>query len=263
MQSSRFHQHYFDWEIAEKDNFSVVTSTVIHALKLSTKIGKPTKDLIVLDVGSGTGQYSFEIGKYVKKVIGVEPFKQAYISSLNKKKTYETGRKCTFYNTPIEEFSTNEKFDLVLCLATLEHMPNAEASFAKIFNYLKDGGIIYLTVPNKLWPYEYHYKLFFLSWLPLKYANAYVRYLRRGKSFEDSAYAKSYFGLKRFLNKFPCRYQFIIPEPGDKYLGQGDTSILYNFIKHFGIRLLKIFPYLMFLSKGFLVVITKQNKEDK
>jgi len=217
--------------------------------------------LVVLDVGSGTGQYSFEIAKKVKKVVGVEPFTEAYQRSLVKKKKYKIGKKCTFKNIPIEKYSTNQKYDLVLCLATLEHMPNAEASFKNIFNILNDGGMIYLTVPNKLWPYEYHYKLFFLSWLPLEIGNYYVRLMKKGMSFEDSAYAKSYFGLKRFFNSFPCKFEFLIPEPDEMFLGQGDTGVFYTIMKNVGIRLLKKFPFLMVFSKGFLVLITK--KENK
>lgn len=260
MRKKKFTQHYFSWKIAEKEKSQVVISTIRHVLKFSSRIGKPIKDLVVLDVGSGTGQYSFEIGKRVKKVIGVEPFRDAYLSALKKKKIYNVGDTCVFKNIPVEKIDTKMKFDLALCLATLEHMPNAEASFKKIFDLLNDGGMIYLTVPNKLWPYEYHYRLWFLSWFPLPYANLYVRMMNRGKSFEDSAYAKSFFGIKKFFNKFPCTYEFIIPDPEEEFLGQGDTSLFYTLIKNTGLRLLKRFSSLLFISKAFLVVITKQTK---
>jgi 2-polyprenyl-3-methyl-5-hydroxy-6-metoxy-1,4-benzoquinol methylase len=257
MLGEKFDQHYFNWQLAEEKDSLITKSIVNHILKCCRKEGKSIKDLTVLDVGSGVGQFSFEIGRRVKKMVGVEPFREAYISALDKKRKYGLGRKIIFWNVPIEKLKTKEKFDLILSLTTLEHMPDAEKSFKKVFELLKNGGIIYLTVPNKLWPYEYHYKLWFLSWLPLKYANYYVRLMKKGKSFGDSAYAPTYFGLRKFFDKFPCRYKFIVPDASEKFLGLGDRGFFYSFMKNVGLRLLKRFPIFWIFSKAFIVVITK------
>lgn len=224
-------------------------------LLASARLGKPAKELTVLDVGSGIGLYSRSLAKYVKRVVGVEPFSRTYNKALK-----INLRNLKFYNFKIEDFDTDIRFDLVLSLTTLEHMPDAEKSFRKIFKLMKPGGLIYLTAPNKLWPYENHYNLWFLSWLPLPLANQYMKIAGRGRSYEDSSYSKTYFGIKSFFNKFPCKYEFILPNPGSLYLGCGSKKKTYQFVKNVGIMLIKRFPILWVFSKGFILLIQKNRK---
>jgi hypothetical protein len=139
-------------------------------------------------------------------------------------------------------------------------MPNAEKSFKKILELLSGEGIIYLTAPNKLWPYEHHYNLYFLSWLPLPVANFYVRLFRRGKSYEDSAYSRTYFGMKKLFDHLPCAYDFILPQnPGSSYFGCGKKSGSYRSLKNIGIFLIEKLPFFWILSKGFILVVRRNS----
>jgi len=216
-------------------------------LAVTKQPGKKNKDLVVLDVGSGLGKYSYELSKRVKQVVGVEPDRNTFKLAIPRKNL-------TFYNTLIEKFDTKQRFDLVVSGATLEHMPDANASFKRIFKLLKVGGIIYITTPNKLWPYEYHYRLWFLSYLPLSLANLYVRMAGKGKSYQDSSYSMTYFGIKKFFNQFPCQYKFVLPDPKASYLKYSEGS---NIVRVVGIRLLKYFPFLWVFSKSFIMVVRK------
>lgn len=200
-----FKQHY--WLKPHILPRKLYKDTIKDILHIATqKMDKNSKDLVVLDVGSGIGLYADELSKKVKQVVAVEPDENAFKYAVPK-------RNLKFYNLPIEEFNSKQQFDLIISLTTIEHMPNANTSFKQIFKLLKPGGLLYFTAPNKLWPFEYHYKLWFLNYLPLSLANIYVRILGKGKSFEDSAYAKTYFGLKKFFSQFPCKYEFILPDP--------------------------------------------------
>lgn len=207
-------------------------------------------------MGSGYGEYSFEIEKYVKKVVGVEPFLPAFKKAISKKR--EIHSKVSFYNLPIEKFKTRQRYDLVISLTTMEHMPQAKKSFWHIFELMRKGAVIYLTAPNKLWPFEHHYRLLFLSWLPLGLADFYVRITGKGKSYKDSAYAKTYFGMKRFFDQFPCEYKFILPQnPDASYLGCGTQKGVYKIIKNLGIYLISKFSFFWIFSKGFIMLIRK------
>lgn len=217
------------------------------------RLKKKNYDLKVLDVGSGRGLYSFALAKKVKKVVGVEPHIELYKKAV--KNNFFSN--VIFIPSKIEDFQTNEQFDLVLSLTTIEHMPDAKASFDRIFNLLKSGGIIYITAPNKLWPFDYHYRLLFITYLPLRIANLYMRAMRRGTSFEDSCHAKTYFGMKKFLRSYPCQFKFILPDPNSSYLGCGHEGPKSQIIKKLGIKLIQRFPFLWLISKGFIVLVQK------
>ena len=42
---------------------------------------------------------------------------------------------------------TPESFDMVLCLSTLEHIPDADKAVENMLKLLKDGGLLILTMP--------------------------------------------------------------------------------------------------------------------
>lgn len=219
------------------------------------ELGKNRRDLIALDIGSGFGMYSQELGKYVKKVVGVEPFKGAFDKavSLNHRSNVH------FYNSLIEDFKTNERFDLVISLTTLEHMPDAEKSFKHVLNLMKKNSIIYLTVPNKLWPIEPHYRLPFLSLLPLSLANFYLTITKKGVSYKDSSYSRTYFGMKNLFDGLKCEYSFVLPRSPDAlYLGCGTQSQSSRALRRIGIWFIRRVPLFWTLSKGFIVIIRKK-----
>ena len=100
----------------------------------------------ILDVGCGYGEmlYVFK-KKYNCKVQGVEP------SVL----TSEHGT--NLFDAPItpvllEEFSSNEKFDVVWCSHVLEHTADPNAFLKKAQTLLAPRGLLYVEVPNILHP---------------------------------------------------------------------------------------------------------------
>lgn len=235
----------------------VISATIEDILRVAEKeLQKKANKLKVLDVGSGWGEYSFELEKHVKEVVGLEPFKKVYDVAIKSKVNRKS--KVKFHNLKIEDFHTQETFDLVLSLTTIEHMSNAERSFQHIFSLLKPGGMIYVTAPNKWWIFDSHYDgLPFLGWLPLPIANAYMRITGKGSSFKDCSYAKSYFGMKKLFNQFPCRYYFLLPNKDAAYLGCGRKGAINLFTRSFGIWLIQKMPLFWSISKGFILVVVK------
>ncbi|MEK7526487.1 MAG: class I SAM-dependent methyltransferase [Patescibacteria group bacterium] len=242
----------------KRDLFSgqVVSSTVKEILKQAKRHSLGNIDeLRVLDVGCGSGEYSIEMAKFVSKVVGVEPFTPAYQKAIQNQKDKKN---LLFVNSKIEDFKSREKFDLIMSITTIEHMPEAKKSFNRIFELLKPGGVLYLTAPNKWWPIEQHYLLPFLGWLPLVLANRYMQIFGKGESYKDYSYAKSYFGMKRFFDKFPCRYEFILPSDSQaEYLGCGSGGKVYRKVVELGIKLIRLSPYFWNFSKGFIIVAVK------
>lgn len=76
-------------------------------------------------------------------------------------------------------------FDVVVCSQVYEHVPDAGRMMAEIHRVLRPGGVCYFAATNRWSVIEQHYKLPFLSWLPLPLANAYVRLLRRSDAYYE------------------------------------------------------------------------------
>ncbi|KKQ95719.1 MAG: Methyltransferase type 11 [Candidatus Woesebacteria bacterium GW2011_GWB1_43_14] len=251
-------QNYYKHRTKESVSERVLGAVVQEALKLAEEnTSKKISQLVVLDVGSGSGEYSFVLERYVKKVVGVEPYLPKHREAIKGKKKRRSS--VVFVNKKIEDFSSKQKFDLVLSITTIEHMPESEKSFRKIFNLMNKGGLLYLTSPNKSWPIEAHYHLPFLSWLPLKWANKYMQLTRKGETYEDCSYSLTYRGTKKFFDQFPCKYRFIVPENADVgYLGCGEGDGFYRLGLKIGIRLIKISPFFWNFSKGFVLIAIKK-----
>jgi 2-polyprenyl-3-methyl-5-hydroxy-6-metoxy-1,4-benzoquinol methylase len=253
-------QLYFEGLSPDSVMKQVITGTVKEILQLAKKeLRKPISSLTVLDVGSGWGEYAFELEKHVKEVTAVEPYKKLYSQALKNKKLRKS--KVSFHNTLIEDFRTKKKFDIILSLTTIEHMPEVVKSFENIYSLMSDKSIIYITAPNKLWPLEPHYRIPFLSILPLSVANLLVRVSKRGQSFEDSSYALSYAQTRKLLNRFEWSYSFLLPDPDAVYLGCGKDSRTNKLIKKYGILFIKNFPFMWTFSKGFIILAKKDKRK--
>lgn len=252
---SRKYPYYFESEI-KPNNYKIVESGVMEIVRATKKYQKRNSEQIsVLDVGSGRGDFSIQLAKAFKKVVGVEPYVQAYKYAL--KNTPKELKNISFHHKKIEQFQTKERFDLIVALTIFEHIQNPKEAFTKVFELLKPGGVIYLTAPNKYWIFEQHYGLPFLSWFPLRIANWYLKKTKGVNSFEDSSYSKGYYGMRKFFDNFPCKYEFILPfDQESAYIGYGKKGI-YTYIKNFGIALIKLHPIFWSISKGFIMVIIK------
>lgn len=247
--------YYFEEDITALSYEIVKTGAKEVATVAEKYFNKPLDSLIVLDAGSGRGEYVLEMSQHFRKVVGVEPFEDAYLFGVKSipKKT----KNVFFYNSEIENYSSREKYDLIVMLTVFEHLKNPKKAFDKVFSLLKKDGIIYLTAPNKYWLFEQHYGLPFLSWLPLSLANIYLKIFRGVPSYEDSSYSKGYTGMKKFFDKYKVGYEFILPLSAESaFIGCGQNNSIYSLVKSLGIKLICINPFFWNVSKGFIMVIS-------
>ena len=240
----------------EKTNSTAVADCVNGILEVAAKhLQQDLRTLRVLDVGCGTGDYAIEIESRVQSVVAVEPDSVAIKTAKNK--CSHLSSNVRLIHGLIENVDIAGPFDLAISLTTVEHMPDAKASYQKILELLRPGGIIYLTAPNKLWPLECHYHLPLLSWLPLPLANRYLKVMGRGESYEDCSYMRTYWGMKKLFSSLDCSFEFVVPDEANSYVGVGDTRRINSFIRTAGIRLIRRFPIFWTISKGFIMVIRK------
>jgi SAM-dependent methyltransferase len=92
----------------------------------------------------------------------------------------------------------DESVDVVIFNHIYEHVVDADDVMAEVRRVLKPGGIAYLGLGNRLGLVEPHYKLPFLSWLPHRAADRYVRAFGRADSYYERF--RTLRGLKRMTS---------------------------------------------------------------
>jgi SAM-dependent methyltransferase len=79
------------------------------------------------------------------------------------------------------------RFDVVISNHVIEHVGDKLAQLAhlrEIRRVLRDSGVAYLAVPNRWQIVEPHFRLAFLSWLPRRWRDAYVRAAGKGNRYD-------------------------------------------------------------------------------
>ncbi|MBU3940422.1 MAG: class I SAM-dependent methyltransferase [Nanoarchaeota archaeon] len=228
---------------------------IVNALK---KYCDLNKNKSVLDVGFGStnGIITQEIAKNALKVVGIE-IDEPEVKIANKLNEQSN---CFFYKGDgryMQQFE-NESFDIVLCTRVIEHIPEKiELLFKEITRVLKKDGLAYIAVDNKFIPFEPHYRLLFLSWLPKKLADAYVKITRKGKSYEIKYL--TYNQLNKYFkeNKLKPKDITIDLIKNSKKLGYKSNKIIVNTAK-----ILDLFPesfksFFSFISPVWIIVLKK------
>jgi len=211
----------------------------------------PAEQLCVLDVGSGYGHTAAALSRLCRSVVGIEPSRPLYDFAVG---CYASGEltNLEFRCQDAASMTETDRYDLIVLDNVLEHVPNQPETLTKIATALKPGGVLYLLVPNKLWPIEPHYALPFLSYLPLPLANLYLRASGRGNDYADASYAPTYFRLNRLLRGCgELSFQYVLP--ADLSLAAGGGSWTYRL----GVAAIRRCRWLWIVSKALLVVAVK------
>jgi ubiquinone/menaquinone biosynthesis C-methylase UbiE len=102
----------------------------------------------VLDVGCGTGTHIIALAKKKRECHGADPF--VAISLAKAKKRAKEERTKIFLYKAIGEYLPykDEKFDLVLCLSTLQHVADQKSTLREIRRVLKHNGKLLISIPT-------------------------------------------------------------------------------------------------------------------
>jgi SAM-dependent methyltransferase len=95
----------------------------------------------VIDIGCGAGELLFRLKPMVSRCVGVE-LNSRFVDFMRGTLGIEA------YAGDVNRLEFSEKFDLVLCIATLDHLPNPLKTLKTMKGLLAPGGRIYLEVPN-------------------------------------------------------------------------------------------------------------------
>jgi 2-polyprenyl-3-methyl-5-hydroxy-6-metoxy-1,4-benzoquinol methylase len=205
----------------------------------------------VLDVGCGYGHTSLELARHCAHVVGIEPY--AELAAHAMQLATESGLdNLELRHQSVYDLVDTARYDLVVLDNVFEHLPDQPRALEILSRALLPGGAMWLLMPNKLWPIEVHYRLPFLSYLPLSLANTYLRATGRGTDYTDASYAPTYLGLRRLLAARPeLTHHFVLP--ADVSLAANGRALHYKL----GVAAIRRLPLLWAISKAFLVVAVK------
>lgn len=219
---------------------------------IADDLPKPIAELDVLDIGSGYGHTALALATQCRTVIGIEPCLEPALFSEQLQRKLGV-HNAWFHHATLEGFTTQQQFDLIILDNVLEHLPDQEAALKQINLLLRPGGVLYLLVPNKYWPIEVHYLLPFLGWLPLEFANYYLRLTGKGTDYTDASYAPGFLRLIRLMNR-QRRWKWKFKLPASLEWTTAGAAWHYRL----GVTMLKRCPWLWAISKAFLIVAKKQ-----
>ena len=117
--------------------------------KILTKIGLPLQS--VLDAGCGMGEYAFWFSETFPgsqvDAIDVDPFRIEACSQLQEKLNMKNT--VHFHCLDIAQLQERKKYDLIICIDVLEHLPETKDVLDCFWNALKPGGFCYLRLPTE------------------------------------------------------------------------------------------------------------------
>ena len=144
----------------------------------------------ILDIGTGSGVIPSEIGKLCKKMHSVD-LEDERIARKNYKFIKVKDERLPF---------DDESFDVVISNHVMAHVKDQNIHLEQINRVLKKDGIAYLSALNRLNPIEPNYNLPFLSFLPKKLADSYVRLARKKGSYDVKPL--TYLGFVKKLERY-------------------------------------------------------------
>ncbi len=108
----------------------------------------PFKDLRLLDVGCGGGLISEPLTRLGARVTGIDPGEKNI--AIARDHAASQGLEIDYRATTIEELaSSGEKYDAVVCLEVVEHVPDVGAFVKSCASLVRPGGMLILSTINR------------------------------------------------------------------------------------------------------------------
>ena len=146
----------------------------IRKLELFNRLMNPTKETRILDVGAEISPNSECNIQFIdcypwKNNVSAINLSSEHISLIKQYYPEVDVRVGDACNLPWED----KHFDIVYSNAVIEHLENFERQKKMATEIMRVGKSWFVTTPNRWYPFEFHMRLPFVTWLP---RNGYIRF---------------------------------------------------------------------------------------
>ena len=119
--------------------------------ELRNQLGSWNKPFAVYDAGSGFGQYSYYIAKHYPfaSIYGID-LKDEQVSDCNNFFRSVGLARCLFAVEDLTQIQHSDKFDFILSVDVMEHIPDDNGVFRNFFRALKTSGTLLINTPSNL-----------------------------------------------------------------------------------------------------------------
>ena len=174
--------------------------------------------LKALDVGCSAGYIADELATAGATTIGIDIDEPGLAKARERFGDHVEFRLASGQDMPIE----TESMDVIVLNHVYEHVVDPEALVAEIRRVLSPGGVLYLGLGNRLGVMEPHYRLPFLSWLPQRAADLYMRATHKGPVYYETFRTRS--GLRRLFADFDL-WDYTLPVLADAKSFAGEDVV--------------------------------------
>lgn len=114
---------------------------------LRAKFGK--KNIDIYDAGSGFGQYTYFMSRKLNpcEILSVD-VKEDWINDCKNFFKQKGISNVSFAVEDLTSISHKNKFDIIVCIDVMEHIPEDQKVFSNFFNALKKGGYLLINSPS-------------------------------------------------------------------------------------------------------------------
>jgi len=149
--------------------------------RLERALGCPLRGLRVLNLGCGTGGFNLAAEAAGASVWGVDLDAEA-VAIAEARAGHGRVTRAAAEALPFR----GERFDVVYCVSTLEHVADARLTLREVARVLRPRGLLYLHTPSRWSCFESHYKVLWIPGLPRWLGRVYLAARGRPPAFLDT-----------------------------------------------------------------------------
>ena len=201
---------------------------------------------VILDLGSGIGNFVVACRKRGLRAFGIEPDRIGRGSKITSLQIARRRLDLSVFAAALGEQLpfADATFNLIVLDQVLEHVNDQARVLAEALRVLKPGGAMYIASPNSLRFYESHYKLWFVPLMPKLLGSLYLRLRGRDPVLLRQLTYTTNWRVRKLLSRLNCQAMDLNSEDVIRRLQEPDDSALSR-----KVRLLRRLARLHLLSR--------------